>query len=167
MMSKVIKPEVCSWLICELTKELNNLMSIFFQVVHLVLVSRCKRANCSVKLSIDGLWRSDLFLLVLLCLEKTSEVFEMPFSLFLTPFGRIAAGQSQISPVHLVRHSTSCLFGLEICRGPLLCCTVILPGRTALLTSASWTGAKKEQTATMSCSSQLPSSVNCQPWFYV
>lgn len=66
-------------------------MSIWLQAVHLGLVSSCKGAKCSVKLSIDGLWISELFLL--LNSENTWEV--LFYFIFLTPSSRMSADQSQ------------------------------------------------------------------------
>lgn len=89
-MSRVIKTEVCLWLV---NWQRNSI--IWWAFVHLDLVSSCKGAKCSDKLSIDGFWRSGLFLL--LYMEKTWEVLgaSFLFFFFLTPSSKMSAGQSQ------------------------------------------------------------------------
>lgn len=55
-------------------KSLEHLVQLL-----LGLLSSCKRAKCLVNVSIDGLGRSYLCLLLLLYLEKTLEAVGMPF----------------------------------------------------------------------------------------
>lgn len=161
-MSRVIKTEVCLWLV---NWQRNSI--IWWAFVHLDLVSSCKGAKCSDKLSIDGFWRSGLFLL--LYMEKTWEVLGASFLFFFfNPFQQdVSRSEPGNYPLQLVRQSSRNFFGLEVRRGPCLCCTGTQQGRTTLFLSATWIRAKEEQTVTMSCSNQLPSSINCQPWFYV
>lgn len=59
------------------------------------LLSSCKRAKCLVNVSIDGLGRSYLCLLLLLYLEKSSEAVGMPFFFVLPASVGMPAGQSQ------------------------------------------------------------------------
>lgn len=88
--------------------------------------------------------------------------------IFFNPFQQdVSRPEPGSYPLQLVRQSTRNFFGLGVWRGPCLCCTGTQPGGTALFLSATWIRAKEEQTVTMSCSNLLPSSINCQPWFYV